>query len=72
MEVKNYRPISFLPFIGKLFERLIHSRLYAFLDKYKVFYENQYGFLKNKSTTDAILKLTDECFSNLNQKTRPI
>ena len=72
MEVKNYRPISTLPFVGKLFERLIHSRLYTFLDKYKVFYENQYGFLKNKSTTDAILKFTDECFTNFNEKTHLI
>ena len=34
IEVKNYKPISTLPFIGKLFERLIHSRLYAYSDKY--------------------------------------
>ena len=33
-EVKNYRPISALPFVRKLFERLIHSRLYSFFDKY--------------------------------------
>ena len=71
-EIKNYRPISTLPFIGKLFERLIHSRLYSFFDKYEVFYENQYGFLKNKSTTDAILRFVDQCYSNFDNKTHLI
>ena len=71
-EIKNYRPISTLPFIGKLFERLIHSRLYSFFEKYEVFYENQYGFLKNKSTTDAILSFVDQCYSNFDNKTHLI
>ena len=58
-EVKYYRPISTLQFTRKLFERIIHSRLYSLLDKSKIFYENQYGLLKNKSTTVAILNFVD-------------
>ena len=65
LELKNYRPISTLPFIGKLFERLIHSRLYKFFDRYNIFFEDEYGFVKNKSTADAIIKFTDECYASL-------
>ena len=72
MEVKNYKPISTLPFIGKLFERFIHSKPYADLDIYEDFYDNRYGFLKNKSKTDAILKLEGQCFSKFDQKTHLI
>ena len=54
-DFKNYSPISVLLFLNKVFERALHSRVSKFYDKYNVIHENQYGFLKNKSTTDAIL-----------------
>ena len=54
-DVKNYRPISTLPFTGKLFEKLFHSRLYQAFEKFNIFCKDHYGFLKNKSATDAIL-----------------
>ena len=66
--VKNYRPISSLPFLSKVFEKLVHSRLYSFFDKFGIFYKEQYGFLKNKSTTDAILRFTDEIYEAFNSK----
>ena len=58
--VKNYRAISSLSFLSKVFEKLVHSRLYSFFDKFGIFYKEQYGFLKNKSTTDAILRFKAE------------
>ena len=71
-EVKNYRSISKLPFIGNLFERLIHSRLHSFFDKYETFHENQNDFLENKSKTDAILKFEDQFYSKFDDKTHLI
>ena len=65
-EKENYRPISTLHFLSKVFERLVHGRLLKFFNKYDVLYTNQYGFLKNKSTTDAILKYSDFCYDNFN------
>jgi len=62
----NYRPISTLPFLSKVYERLINSRILKFLNKFNVLYENQFGFLKHRSTTDAILSFTDNCYNCLN------
>lgn len=47
----NYRPISLLPIISKLFERHIHS----VLSGHVTISENQWGFLPGRSTTGAIL-----------------
>ena len=46
-QLENYRPITLLPIIGKLFEKIIYSRLYT-LNMY------QFGFRKSHSTSHAI------------------
>ena len=66
--VKNYRPISTLPFLSKIIERLMHSRVVSFFSKFNLFYGDQFGFLKHKSTCDAILKFTDKCYTTLNDR----
>ena len=66
LEVKNYRPISTLPFIGKLFELLNHSKLYEFFDRYKIFFEDQYGFLKNKSTHERYASIDGKKIHDFN------
>ena len=45
----NYRPISTLPILSK-----IYSRIYDFLDAKNVLYEKQFGFRRNHSTSHAI------------------
>ena len=54
----SYRPISLLPAIGKVFERIIASRLSTYLEKANYFDENQAGFRKNRSTLDQLFKLS--------------
>ena len=44
---KNYCPISLLPTLSKILEKLIKTRLIKFFDKYQVLPEFQYGFLEN-------------------------
>ena len=55
----NYRPISFLSVFSKLYEKCVYSCLYAFLAKYKLLFENQFGFRSNHSTNYAIISLID-------------
>ena len=52
--LENYRPISTLPLFGKLFEKIIYSRLYSFLTSRGILNENQFGFRKGHSTSHAL------------------
>ena len=55
----NYRPISLLPTISKIFERVIHDQMYEYFNKFKLLAEQQYGFRKQHSTEYAAVKLID-------------
>ena len=48
--VNSYRPISLLPVLGKLLEKLISKHLISFLDKYELLYPRQFGFRAKFST----------------------
>ena len=52
--LENYRPVSTLAVFGKIFEKIIYSRLYSFLQSQNILYENQYGFRKDHSTSHAL------------------
>ena len=56
-DISNYRPISILPVLDKIFEKIIYTRLYSFFEKYNIISENQFGFRNNKSTLQAALQL---------------
>ena len=47
-KISNYRPISLLPVLSKILEKVVHKNLYTFLEKNKVLYPSQYGFRKNQ------------------------
>ena len=51
---ENYRPISTLPIFGKIFEKLIYSRLYTYLTTKGILYEKQFGFRKSHSCSHAL------------------
>ena len=53
----NYRPITILSCLGKLFTAILNNRLTAFLDNNKILEENQAGFRKEYSCTDHIFTL---------------
>ena len=53
----NYRPISLLPVIGKVLERLYFNRLYSFLNENELLFTSQYGFRAGRTTTHAILEV---------------
>lgn len=66
---ENYRPISLLSNLSKLFERAMHTRLYEFLHSSDSFYKLQFGFRKNHSTNHALLSIVEEIRKNLDNKT---
>ena len=52
--IENYRPVSTLPIFGKIFEKIIYSRLYKFLTQREMILDSQFGFRKNHSTGHGI------------------
>ena len=42
-EPKNYKPISLLPLISKVLEKVIHNQMHNFLDTNKILYRYQSG-----------------------------
>ena len=58
-EAGNFRPISLLSNIDKIFEKLVHKRMINFLEAKKILYKNQFGFRHKSSTTDSLICLTE-------------
>jgi hypothetical protein len=67
-EFANYRPISLLPTLSKILEKVIHKRLYTFLDSEKQLNDNQFGFRKKHCTTDAVTKFINDIGKSLDNK----
>ena len=57
---KNYWPISLLPLLSKIIERIIHNQTQEYLDKNNIFYKYQSGFRKHHSTDTCLSYLTDK------------
>ena len=55
----NYKPISILSVFSKIFEKLIHQRLYKFSESFEILYPLQFGFREKHSTSHALLSLTE-------------
>ena len=53
--INNYRPISILPDISKVFEKIVHKRVLSYLKKHSILHPDQYGFCNNRSTSHALL-----------------
>ena len=59
MDPSNYRPISLLSNIEKIFEKVMYSRLMGFLDDQNLIYVRQFGFRKHHSTTHALINIIE-------------
>ena len=63
----NYRPISLLSNISKLIEKLMHRQVYSFLEQQNCFYNAQFGFRLSLSTNNALMSITENIQSQLDQ-----
>ena len=68
-EFENYRPISLLPPIAEVFERLLYERMMDYIRKYKLINVKQFGFRQKHKTVDAIASVIEEITSCLVGKT---
>lgn len=59
LNCQNYRPISILPSLSKIFEYVMHEQLLNYFTTYNLFTDQQYGFRPNRSTELAAIELMD-------------
>ena len=66
--LNNYRPISLLPTISKILEKVLHKRLYNFLLSQSIFYQSRYGFRPKHATSHAVNEFVDDVISSFENK----
>ena len=63
----NYRPISILPALSKLLEKIAATQMFKYLNKFDIFYQHQYGFRPKHDTNQPLLHLMNKIYENLNK-----
>ena len=66
--MNNYRPVSLLNSISKIFEKVVFEQLYKYFQEHKLFFNSQYGFRKLHSTQYAALELIDRTMHDIDNK----
>lgn len=66
----NFRPISILPILSKIVEKIMADQIVKYLNFYKLFTPCQFGFRKNLSTTDALNFFGGLILGNFNDKSQ--
>ena len=67
-DVNNYRPISVISVIAKVFERIVYNQLiYGFLANEEIIINQQSGFRSLHSTVTALLEATDSWAFNIDR-----
>ena len=65
---ENYRPISLLSNLSKIFERVMHNRTADFLEKHDAIYKLQFGFRKQYSTNHDLLSIEESIRKSMDSK----
>ena len=61
----NYRPISVIPTVSKIYEKIIYNQLYDYLNTYNLLTHCQSGFRSFHSTLTALLEATNDWSVNI-------
>ncbi|CAB3992421.1 Hypothetical predicted protein, partial [Paramuricea clavata] len=65
--LNNYRPISILPVVSKVFEKVLYEQLHDYLVTNNLLSQHQFGFRRSHSTASALLDSTNEWFVNMDR-----
>ena len=63
----NYRPISVVPIVAKIFEKLVHNQLYRYLATNNLLANNQSGFRSLHSTLTALIDANNSWCVNIDK-----
>lgn len=64
----NFRPISLLPTLSKIIEKIVKKRMLQFLNKHKILSKFQFGFQEGRGTNDAVFSFLEELYFKLNNQ----
>ena len=67
-DVSNYRPISLLSSMSKIYEKLMHTRILNFLESNNSLFDMQYGFRPGRSCEHALLNAQNRLLESLNNR----
>lgn len=67
-DIDNFRGLTILPSLSRVFEELLLRQLYSYLESLDLFVGNQFGFLKNSSCQGAALQFVDFIKSNYKKR----
>ena len=65
LKASDYRPISLLPTLSKVIEKVVAFQWVSYLNKYELLDPNQSAYRENHSTTTALLKIVDDILESL-------
>ena len=66
--VSNYRPITVVNSIAKIFEKVVNVRLTGYLNHFNMLTDSQFGFRPQYATSHAMIKLHDSALAGLGDK----
>ena len=64
--VSNYRPISLLPLLSKIIEKIVHKKIYGHLTEYNILDNRQGGFRPGHSTAMTCAYFTEDLYTAMN------
>jgi retron-type reverse transcriptase len=65
----NYRPISSLPILSKIFELDMKNQMMSYIEKHNLFSDQKFGFRQNHSTEQMLLSVLQQWKTKLDQST---
>jgi len=71
-DIKNYRPISVLPSLSKIFEKIILEQMHDYFSSNNLYYNGQYGFRKGHSAENAVMENVDRIVDSFENNNMPI
>ena len=60
MLFNNYRPVSLLCILSKVFEKVMYSRLFSFIENHNLLFQYQFGFRQMHSSYMALMIMMDK------------
>jgi hypothetical protein len=66
-DLNNFRGISILPIIAKLFEKVLSSQICYYFERNKLFFTGQHGFRRNHSCETASHEMTNDCLGYMSK-----